>query len=133
MTAVLPVQERLGEFWGQLVTYAVNFDFQVGVQPLSTWQAPAVSRTRLKLPTSELARPSLCSRTCSPTRRRAVSPEAYALCRRLLLRKAGPSWLPGLRDLDAPGLNCSPSGDGGAVFCNAACAALLCVVARKAL
>jgi hypothetical protein len=44
MTAVLPVQERLGELWGQLVTYAVNFDFQVGVQPLSTWQAPAVSR-----------------------------------------------------------------------------------------
>ena len=32
------------EAWSKLHNYAVNFDFEVGVQPLSNWQAPAVRR-----------------------------------------------------------------------------------------
>lgn len=52
----VPVEARLHELWRDLVQYAVNFDFQVGVQPLSTWQAPAVRRGGLLAPTSVPAR-----------------------------------------------------------------------------
>ena len=38
------VEARVLEAWRDLQHYAVNFDFQVGVQPLSSWQAPAVRR-----------------------------------------------------------------------------------------
>jgi hypothetical protein len=40
------VETRVLEAWSKLHNYAVNFDFEVGVQPLSNWQAPAVRRAR---------------------------------------------------------------------------------------
>ena len=44
MSASSSVEARVLEAWSKLHNYAVNFDFEVGVQPLSNWQAPAVRR-----------------------------------------------------------------------------------------
>ncbi len=67
MTADL--QSRALEAWQQLHAYAVNFDFQQGVQPLSSWQAPAVRAHAFRADSSLLS-----TIGCCPRLRRAADP-----------------------------------------------------------